>query len=271
MKKVTKKTTKKDSAAPKAMKGTDVVVKCLENEGVDTIFAYPGGSVIDMHNALTRTKKIRVILPRHEQGGGFMAQGYARSTGKVGVCMATSGPGAMNLLTAISDAYMDSVPIVAITGQVFQSLIGKSAFQETDVFGMTLPVVKHSYLVLDAKDLPQVIKEAFLIAKTGRPGPVLIDIPKDVQQQMSVPNFDAKPDLPGLQLPPHASDENLLKVLELISSSKKPVIYAGGGIISADAAKELDEFSKYFNIPVANTLMGIGSVNPLEEKNLYWQ
>lgn len=135
---------------------------------------------------------------------------------------------------------------------------------------MTLPVVKHSYLVLDAKDLPQVIKEAFLIAKTGRPGPVLIDIPKDVQQQMSVPNFDAKPDLPGLQLPPHASDENLLKVLELISSSKKPVIYAGGGIISADAAKELDEFSKYFNIPVANTLMGIGSVNPLEEKNLYW-
>ncbi len=270
MKKVTKKTTKKDSAAPKAMKGTDVVVKCLENEGVDTIFAYPGGSVIDMHNALTRTKKIRVILPRHEQGGGFMAQGYARSTGKVGVCMATSGPGAMNLLTAISDAYMDSVPIVAITGQVFQSLIGKSAFQETDVFGMTLPVVKHSYLVLDAKDLPQVIKEAFLIAKTGRPGPVLIDIPKDVQQQMSVPNFDAKPDLPGLQLPPHASDENLLKVLELISSSKKPVIYAGGGIISADAAKELDEFSKYFNIPVANTLMGIGSVNPLEEKNLYW-
>lgn len=150
------------------MKGADVVVKCLENEGVDTVFAYPGGQAIDLHNALTRTKKIRVILPRHEQGGGFMAQGYARSTGKVGVCMATSGPGAMNLLTAISDAFMDSVPIVAITGQVFQSLIGKSAFQETDVYGMTLPVVKHSYLVLKAEDLPQIIKEAFLIAKSGR-------------------------------------------------------------------------------------------------------
>ncbi len=271
MKKTTTKTTAKKSApAPKLMKGTDVVVKCLENEGVDTIFAYPGGSIIDMHNALTRTKKIRVVLPRHEQGGGFMAQGYARATGKVGVCMATSGPGAMNLLTAISDAYMDSVPLVAITGQVFQSLIGKSAFQETDVFGMTLPVVKHSYLVLDANDLPQTIKEAFLIAKSGRPGPVLIDIPKDVQQQMIAPNFDAKPDLPGLQKIPHAADASLEKVLELISQSKQPVIYAGGGIVSADASKELDAFSKYFDIPVANTLMGIGTVNPLEDKNLYW-
>ncbi len=270
MKKNTKKTASKKSEPAKLMKGTDVVVRCLENEGVDTIFAYPGGSIIDMHNALTRTDKIRVILPRHEQGGGFMAQGYARSTGKVGVCMATSGPGAMNLLTAISDAYMDSVPIVAITGQVFQSLIGKSAFQETDVFGMTLPVVKHSYLVLDANNLPQTIKEAFIIAKTGRPGPVLIDIPKDVQQQMVSPNFDAKPELPGLQVPPRADDESLLKILSLISASKKPVIYAGGGIISADASKELDAFSKYFGIPVANTLMGIGSVDPLEEKNLYW-
>lgn len=271
MKKTANKTTAKKSApAPKLMKGTDVVVKCLENEGVDTIFAYPGGSIIDMHNALTRTKKIRVVLPRHEQGGGFMAQGYARSTGKVGVCMATSGPGAMNLLTAISDAYMDSVPLVAITGQVFQSLIGKSAFQETDVFGMTLPVVKHSYLVLDANDLPQTIKEAFLIAKSGRPGPVLIDIPKDVQQQMVSPDFDAKPDLPGLPKIPHASDEELEKLLEMVSQAKKPVIYAGGGIIAAEASKELDAFSKYFGIPVANTLMGIGSVNPLEDKNLYW-
>ena len=269
-KKANKTTAKKSAPAPKLMKGTDVVVKCLENEGVDTIFAYPGGSIIDMHNALTRTKKIRVVLPRHEQGGGFMAQGYARSTGKVGVCMATSGPGAMNLLTAISDAYMDSVPLVAITGQVFQSLIGKSAFQETDVFGMTLPVVKHSYLVLDANDLPQTIKEAFLIAKSGRPGPVLIDIPKDVQQQMVSPNFDAKPDLPGLPKIPHASDEELKKLLEMVSQAKKPVIYAGGGIIAAEASKELDAFSKYFGIPVANTLMGIGSVNPLEDKNLYW-
>ncbi|MBP3358601.1 MAG: biosynthetic-type acetolactate synthase large subunit [Opitutales bacterium] len=268
--KKTKQNTKTKTQSSNLMKGVDVVVKCLENEGVDTIFAYPGGSIIDMHNALTRTNKIRVVLPRHEQGGGFMAQGYARSTGKVGVCMATSGPGAMNLLTAVSDAYMDSVPLVAITGQVFQTLIGKTAFQETDVFGMTLPIVKHSYLVLDANDLPQIIKEAFLIAKSGRPGPVLIDIPKDVQQAMINPNFDAKPDLPGLPKIPFASDEKLMQVLDLISKSKKPVIYAGGGIISADASKELDAFSKYFNIPVATTLMGVGSVDPLEDKNLYW-
>ncbi len=269
MKKTKQNTTPKKQTS-KLMKGADVVVKCLENEGVDTIFAYPGGSAIDLHNALTRTKKIRVILPRHEQGGGFMAQGYARATGKVGVCMATSGPGAMNLLTAISDAYMDSVPLIAITGQVFQSLIGKSAFQETDVFGMTLPVVKHSYLVLNPNDLPQIIKEAFLIAKSGRPGPVLIDIPKDVQQAMIEPSFDAKPDLPGLPKTPIASDEKLREVLKLISESKSPVIYAGGGIVSASAAKELDAFSKYFNIPVATSLMGIGSVDPLEDKNLYW-
>ncbi|MBQ6533838.1 MAG: biosynthetic-type acetolactate synthase large subunit [Opitutales bacterium] len=270
MKKTNRSAAAKARPEKQPMKGVDVVVRCLENEGVDTIFAYPGGSIIDMHNALTRTKKIRVVLPRHEQGGGFMAQGYARATGKVGVCMATSGPGAMNLLTAISDAYMDSVPIVAITGQVFQSLIGKNAFQETDVFGMTLPVVKHSYLVLDAKDLPQIIKEAFLIAKTGRPGPVLIDIPKDVQQSKIVPNFDAKPDLPGLQKIPLATDEELLGILRLVSASKRPVIYSGGGVISAGAAKELDEFSKYFGIPVATTLMGVGAVDPLEDKNLYW-
>ena len=252
------------------MKGADVLVKCLENEGVDTLFAYPGGQSIDLHNAFSKSKKIRVILPRHEQGCGFMAQGYARSTGKVGVCMVTSGPGAMNLLTTISDAFMDSIPMVAITGQVFQSLIGKSAFQETDVFGMTLPVVKHSYLVLNAEDLPQIVKEAFLIAKSGRPGPVVIDLPKDVQQKMFVPNFDAKPDLPGLPKIPHASDESLAEVLKMIAEAKQPVVYSGGGIISADASKQLREFTDMFNLPVATTLMGIGAVDPFEEKNLYW-
>ncbi len=258
------------NAPQKLMKGADVIVKCLENEGVDTIFAYPGGSSIDLHNAFTRSKKIRVILPRHEQGCGFMAQGYARSTGKVGVCMATSGPGAMNLLTAISDAFMDSIPLVAITGQVFQTLIGKTAFQETDVFGMTLPVVKHSYLVLDAEDLPQIIKEAFLIAKSGRPGPVVIDIPKDVQQKMIVPDFGAKPDLPGLASIPKASDAELKQLLDMIAKSKQPVIYAGGGVISANASQYLREFSDMFGIPVATSLMGIGSVDPLQKKNLYW-
>lgn len=252
------------------MKGSDVLVRCLENEGVDTIFAYPGGQSIDLHNAFTRTKKIRVILPRHEQGCGFMAQGYARATGKVGVCMVTSGPGAMNLLTTIADAYMDSIPMVAITGQVFQRLIGKSAFQETDVFGMTLPIVKHSYLVLKAEDLPQIIKEAFLIAKSGRPGPVVIDIPKDVQQKVFVPNFDAKPDLPGVPPIPHASDEQLAAILDMLSKAERPVIYAGGGIIAAGASDLLKKFSDMFDIPVATSLMGIGAVDPRKPKNLYW-
>lgn len=231
------------------MKGADVVVRCLENEGVDTVFAYPGGSSIDLHNAFTRSRKIRVVLPRHEQGGGFMAHGYARSTGKVGVCMVTSGPGAMNLLTAISDAFMDSVPMVAITGQVFQSLIGKSAFQETDVFGMTLPIVKHSYLVLNAEDLPRIIKEAFIIAKGGRPGPVVIDIPKDVQQKVFAPDFEAEPDLPGIRPPAEASDADIAKIMSMIRAAKRPVIYAGGGIISSGSSKKLDEFSKSSTYP----------------------
>src|ERR1700689_3357671 len=149
------------------MKGSDAVVACLIREGVDVIFAYPGGASQELHQSLARTDKIRVILPRHEQGGSFAAEGYARATGKVGVCMATSGPGATNLVTAIADAYMDSVPLIAITGQVPQSMIGNGAFQETDFFGMTLPVVKHSYLITDVNDIPRVVKEAFYIARTG--------------------------------------------------------------------------------------------------------
>ena len=179
-----------------AMKGADVLVTALEREGVDSIFAYPGGASMELHQALTRSKKIRTILPRQEQGGGFMAHGYARATGRAGVCMATSGPGATNLVTCIADAYMDSIPLVAITGQVYQEFIGKAAFQETDFFGMTLPIVKHSYLVLTAEDLPRVVKEAFYLAVSGRPGPVVIDIPKDVQQAVFEPFFpDEVPEL----------------------------------------------------------------------------
>ena len=266
----TKKRPEEKSKAQTPMKGADVLVRCLENEGVDTLFAYPGGQSIDLHDSFSKSKKIRVILPRHEQGCGFMAQGYARATGKVGVCMATSGPGAMNLLTTISDAFMDSIPMVAITGQVFQKMIGKSAFQETDVFGMTLPVVKHSYLVLEAEKIPQIIKEAFKIAKTGRPGPVVIDLPKDVQQKVFVPDFDAEPDLPGLSPVPHADDANLEELLDLISKSKQPVVYAGGGVISAEASKELRQFTDMLDLPVATTLMGMGVADPFEKKNLYW-
>src|SRR5271167_3509760 len=185
------KTKKAASAAPPhrgtSMNGAEVLVASLEREGVDTIFAYPGGASQYLHQALTKSKKIRTILPRHEPGGGFMAAGYSRATGRVGVCMATSGPGATNLVTAIADCYMDSIPLVVVTGQVPSYNIGKGAFQETDFFGMTLPIVKHSYLVLNVNDIPRVVKEAFHIANTGRPGPVVIDIPKDVQQAKTQP------------------------------------------------------------------------------------
>src|SRR5271169_4747684 len=186
MKSTLKTKTKKAAAAASStrgplMNGAEILVASLEREGVDTIFAYPGGASQLLHQALTKSKKIRTILPRHEQGGGFMAAGYSRATGRVGVCMATSGPGATNLVTTLADCYMDSIPLVVVTGQVPLANIGKGAFQETDFFGMTLPIVKHSYLVLNAADIPRIVKEAFYIANSGRPGPVIVDIPKDKQ------------------------------------------------------------------------------------------
>ena len=255
-----------------AMKGADALVEALEREGVEVVFAYPGGASMELHQSLTRSKNIRTILPRQEQGGGFMAHGYARATGKVGVCMATSGPGATNLVTCIADAYMDSIPLVAITGQVYQQFIGKAAFQETDFFGMTLPIVKHSYLVLTAEDLPKIVKEAFYLAETGRPGPVVIDIPKDVQQKVFEPFFPSEVDnLEGYKLDePRASDEELIEVLNLISKAKKPVLYTGGGIISSEAHEELREFAELTGLPVAHTLMGLGGFDPNHEQSLYW-
>ncbi|MDQ8208158.1 biosynthetic-type acetolactate synthase large subunit [Coraliomargarita sp. SDUM461003] len=255
------------------MKGADVLVASLEREGVDVVYAYPGGASMELHQALTKSKKIRTILPRMEQGGGFMAHGHARTTGKASVCMATSGPGATNLVTCIADAFMDSIPLIAITGQVYQQFIGKTAFQETDFFGMTLPIVKHSFLVLDKEDLPRVVKEAFHIATSGRPGPVVIDIPKDVQQAIFAPTFPAKIDLPGYKIEstkPQASDEELLKALELISGAERPVLYIGGGIISADAHLELRELAELTGVPVASTLMGLGAFDAEHPQSLYW-
>src|SRR5580704_9889060 len=172
-------TTRQAPALGETMNGAEILVTAMEREGVEVIFAYPGGASMPIHQALTRSKIIRTILPRHEQGGSFAAEGYARATGKPGVCMATSGPGATNLVTGIADAYMDSIPLVVVTGQVPQAMIGKGGLQETDFFGITLPVVKHSFLAKTAAELPRIVHEAFRIARSGRPGPVLIDLPKD--------------------------------------------------------------------------------------------
>jgi acetolactate synthase-1/2/3 large subunit len=255
---------------PAPMTGADVLVAALEREGCDTIFAYPGGASMLLHQSLTRSKKIRTILPRHEQGGVFMAEGYARATGKVGVCMATSGPGATNLLTGIADAYMDSVPLVAITGQVKRDMIGKGAFQETDVFGMTLPVVKHNYLVMDVNDIPRVVKEAFHIASTGRPGPVLIDMPKDVQSQLCQPIFPETVKLRGFHPVPKADPVVLHEILGLIERAERPVLYVGGGIITSEAAGELRKFVEATHIPVTTTLMGIGAFPETHPLSLKW-
>ena len=254
------------------MKGADAVVQCLIREGVDVVFAYPGGASQELHQALARTDKIRVILPRHEQGGSFAAEAYSRVSGKVGVCMATSGPGATNLVSAIADAFMDSVPMVAITGQVYSKYIGRMAFQETDFYGMTLPIVKHSYLVMDVKELPKIFKEAFLLARSGRPGPVVIDIPKDVQLAKFQPVFPATAEFrnPTISAQLHASDEQLKQVLALIAEAKKPIIYAGGGIISAEASKELKAFAEKTNVQVATTLMGLGAFPETHPLSMRW-
>ncbi|RKX30048.1 MAG: biosynthetic-type acetolactate synthase large subunit [Verrucomicrobia bacterium] len=252
------------------MKGAEIVVECLARENVDTVFAYPGGASMELHQALAKSNKVRTVLPRHEQGGAFAAEGYARATGRVGVCMATSGPGATNLVTAIADAFMDSTPLVAITGQVYQKFIGKGAFQETDFFGMTLPVVKHSYLILDINDIPQVIKEAFAIARSGRPGPVIIDIPKDVQQGLARPVFIPTIELRASKQPAHATDDELKQVLDLIAGAHQPVLYVGGGVISAEASADLKAFAERTQIPVATTLMGVGAFPESHELSMKW-
>ena len=252
------------------MTGADILVAALEREGVDTIFAYPGGASMAMHQALTRSKKIRTILPRHEQGGVFAAEGYARATGKAGVCMATSGPGATNLVTGIADAYLDSTPLVAITGQVPQHMIGKGAFQETDVFSVTAQIVKHNYLVTDINDLARIVKEAFHIAQTGRPGPVLIDIPKNIQMGTTQPVFPSEVNLRGYKAGVQCGDAELNELIGLIRQAKKPMIYFGGGIVSGHAHEELIEFAERAQIHTAGTLMGLGAFPQSHSLSLRW-
>ncbi|MEC7907530.1 MAG: biosynthetic-type acetolactate synthase large subunit [Verrucomicrobiota bacterium] len=265
------KEVKSPSQDTRELNGADILVESLVREGVTDIFAYPGGASMEMHQSLAKAKdKIRTILPRHEQGGSFAAEGYARATGRPGVCMATSGPGATNLMTAIADAYMDSTPLVCVTGQVYSKFIGKAAFQETDFFGMTLPVVKHSYLVMDINDLAGIVKEAFKVATTGRPGPVVIDIPKDVQQAKIVPEWPKEIELRDSKNPEKASDTELKNVLHLIEEAKRPMVYYGGGIVSAEAYDELGAFIERTGIPCSSTLMGVGSFPETHPLSLKW-
>ncbi len=242
------------------LSGADILVKSLVDHGVDVLFAYPGGASMPLHQSLTKyADKLRTILPRHEQGGAFAAQGYARSTGKPGVVMATSGPGATNLVTAIADAKLDSIPLVAITGQVPTPVIGSDAFQETPIVEVCRGITKHHYLITDIKDLTRVMKEAFYIATTGRPGPVLVDMPKNIQQQMYAPDWDEPMQLPGYNGKlRRAKPEQIKQVVAAIKLAKRPLIYAGGGIVSGNAGEELREFARRTGIPVTMTVMGLG-------------
>lgn len=248
------------SSSGRLQKGCDILVESLIREGVEVVFAYPGGASMPIHQALTHAQdRIRTILPRFEQGGGFAAEGYARTTGKVGVCIATSGPGATNFATCLADAKLDSVPIVAITGQVGTAVIGTDAFQETPIVEVARPITKHHYLVTKTEDIARVIKEAFHIARTGRPGPVLVDIPKDVQNREIVADYDPPMNLPGYHPDRKASAAQLDQVVEMIRQAKRPIIYAGGGVISSGGAAALRAFAERTGIPVAMTLQGLGS------------
>jgi acetolactate synthase-1/2/3 large subunit len=252
--------------------GSDIIVECLLREGVDVIFGYPGGAILPTYDALYKYRdKIHHVLVRHEQGASHMADGYARASGKVGACIATSGPGATNLVTGLATAMMDSIPVVAITGQVPTAAIGSDAFQETDVTGVTLPVTKHNYLVTDVEELAYIIREAFHIARTGRPGPVLIDVPKDVQNaKIEFVYPEGEMSLPGYQPPSLASDEEVAGALELIHKSERPIILCGHGILMSGATKELQELAERAHIPVSLTLLGKGAIPPDHPMAVGW-
>ena len=241
------------------MSGAQALLESLKLEGVDLIFGYPGGQILPTYDALYSFKDIRHILVRHEQAAAHAADGYARATGRVGVCLATSGPGATNLVTGIATAYMDSIPMVAITGQVSTALLGRDSFQEADLTGITQPITKHNYLVRNAEDIPRVVKEAFHIARTGRPGPVLIDFAKDAQTNKIKFKYPDKVDLPGYKPNYKGHPRQIKAAAKMISIARKPVIYVGGGVIAAGADKELLEFAEKCNIPVTTTMMGKGA------------
>ena len=250
----------------KTMTGAQGVIASLEAEGVDTLFGYPGGQAIKIYDALYDSKKIHHVLARHEQGATHMADGYARATGKVGVVLVTSGPGATNTVTGIATAYMDSVPLVVITGQVTRGVIGTDAFQESDIVGITMPVVKHSFLLQSTDDLTRTFREAFYIASTGRPGPVLIDIPSDLSSAEMVFHYPDKISLPSYRPTYKGNAKQVRQAVACIQESKRPLIYAGGGIVTSHACSELTELAERMQIPVVTSLMGKGAMrcsNPL--------
>jgi len=238
--------------------GAQILLKCLEREEVKHIFGYPGGVVLDIYDELTRTPQIKHILVRHEQAAVHAADGYARASSKVGVALVTSGPGATNTVTGIASAYLDSIPIVVFTGQVPTALIGNDAFQEVDIVGITRPCTKHNYLVKDINQLAYTIHEAFHIARSGRPGPVLVDLPKDVMQASVVPKFPEAIKIKSYNPTYHANPRQVKRALELMLSARRPVLYTGGGIILSDASEELGKFARLLQIPVTSTLMGLG-------------
>lgn len=242
------------------MKAAEALVNCLELEGVEIIFGYPGGAILPVYDALFKSNKIKHILTRHEQGAAHAASGYARATGKVGVCMSTSGPGATNLVTGIANAYMDSIPLVCFTGQVPTGQVGTDAFQEVDITGITMPIVKHNYLVKDPTQLPKIIKQAFHIASTGRPGPVLIDLPRDITDSIIEFKCPDKLKLPGYKPNYKGHPSQVANAAKWIKESERPVIYAGGGIITSNASEELVKLAETISAPVVNTLMGLGSI-----------
>ena len=250
----------------KTMSGAQAIIASLEAEGVDTIFGYPGGQAIKIYDALYDSKKIRHVLARHEQGATHMADGYARATGKVGVVLVTSGPGATNTVTGIATAFMDSVPLVVITGQVTRGVIGTDAFQESDIVGITMPVVKHSFLLQSCDDLTRTFREAFYIASTGRPGPVLIDIPSDLSGSQMVFHYPDSISISSYKPTYKGNAKQVRQAANLIESAKRPLIYAGGGIVSSHACAELTQLAEHMRIPVVTSLMGKGAMrcsNPL--------
>jgi acetolactate synthase-1/2/3 large subunit len=239
--------------------GAQILCESLIKEEVEVIFGILGGAVLPLYDTLPQYPQLRHILVRHEQGAAHAADGYARVTHKAGVCLATSGPGATNLVTGIACAYMDSAPMVAITGQVPRPVIGKDAFQETDITGITIPITKHNYLVTDVAELAKTVKEAFYIAQTGRPGPVLIDIPRDVQQEQTDFIYPDKIDLPGYKVISRGHPAQIKKAAKLINEAEQPVIIAGRGIIISQAYDEFKEFAEKAQIPVVHTLLGLSS------------